>query len=208
MPQVVLAAGQVLEYRLVRRSRQRSLRLRVDLDGGLHVSAARGTPLDVIERFLRSRAGWIERQRSRLRQEAARIPRLAPGQPVPYLGGQVLLPPSAVAWLRSQARRHFAARLTELAPRLDVSFSAPQVRGQTSRWGSCSTRGTLSLNWKLLFAPPEVVDYVLVHELAHLLEPNHSPRFWAHVARHCPDHQAHRRWLHEHAYLLQAAARP
>jgi len=79
------------------------------------------------------------------------------------------------------------------------------VRGQRTRWGSCSRRRTISLNWKIVAAPMEVVDYVVVHELAHLKEMNHSSRFWSIVASHLPDYKTHVKWLraHEKEILLQ-----
>lgn len=205
MPTLTLAGGERLSYHLVRRRRQRTLRLRLDADGGLNVSAPWHVASSLIEAFLHSRVGWIRRHRRRIIEERSRIPRLRPGARIPFLGGQVTLPELPVAWLRDQARRHFGRRLEVLAPAMGVAYQRLTVRGQTSRWGSCSTRGNLSLNWKLLLTPPQVLDYVLIHELAHLREPNHSPRFWALVAGHCPEHARHRRWLREHAYLLRVA---
>ncbi len=76
------------------------------------------------------------------------------------------------------------------------------VRDQKSRWGSCSRRGTISLNWRLAHVPDEVRNYVIVHELMHFREMNHSPRFWAHVREACPDFEQHERWLKEHGRTM------
>lgn len=77
-----------------------------------------------------------------------------------------------------------------------------QVRDQRSKWGACTARGTVTLNWRLIKAPPEVLEYVVIHELAHLRELNHSPRFWAIVEAHCPGWRRHRDWLRRHGHLL------
>ena len=76
------------------------------------------------------------------------------------------------------------------------------IRGQKGRWGSCSSRGALSLNWKLISAPAFVLDYVVIHELAHLAHMNHSAAFWRLVAAHCPDYKRARRWLDDHQIEL------
>jgi predicted metal-dependent hydrolase len=106
------------------------------------------------------------------------------------------------AWLQDQARSTLAARVAARAPAMGVRPARIQLRDQRSRWGSCSRRGTLSFNWRIILAPPEVLDYLVVHELAHLAEHNHGPRFWALVAQHDPDFQAHQRWLRDHAEEL------
>ena len=77
------------------------------------------------------------------------------------------------------------------------------VRNQRSRWGSCSRRGTISLNWRLIQAPPFVRDYLILHELSHVREMNHSPRFWREVERVCPDYETAERWLKQHSALLK-----
>jgi len=77
------------------------------------------------------------------------------------------------------------------------------VRNQRSRWGSCSHRGSISLNWRLIQAPPFVRDYILLHELMHLREMNHSPRFWSEVESVCPYYQVAERWLKAHSRLLR-----
>ncbi len=101
-------------------------------------------------------------------------------------------------WYREQSQALFAARLVPIAEALEVSYSRISVRAQRTRWGSCSTRGSISLNWRLALLPSRLVDYVLAHELAHLKEMNHSPAFWALVSRVVPDYRQRRRDL-EHA---------
>lgn len=106
------------------------------------------------------------------------------------------------ASLRAYARRYLAQRVATLAPIVGKVPARLFFRDQSTRWGSCSPQGNLSLNWRLIMAPPEVVDYVVLHELIHLVEMSHSPRFWRLLAAHAPDHQHHRRWLREHGPRL------
>ena len=98
-------------------------------------------------------------------------------------------------WYRVEAAAHFARRVEHYAPRLGVHPSKVTIRGQHSRWGSCSARGTVSLNWRLMLAPGELADYVVVHELCHLRHLDHSPRFWAMVGGVIPDYRHRRRRL-------------
>lgn len=109
------------------------------------------------------------------------------------------------AWLRGLARRWIAERVSELATQMGVSPARISIRDQRSRWGSASQRGTVSFNWRLVLCPPSVLDYVVIHELAHLRVRGHSPRFWSLVERFAPDAAAARRWLREnHADLRHA----
>jgi predicted metal-dependent hydrolase len=105
---------------------------------------------------------------------------------------------------RRAARELVAMLIDEEAPEIGVEPVRVQIRDQRSRWGSCSTRGTLSFNWRLVLAPFDVLDYVVVHELCHLREPNHSRRFWKLVEQRRPDWRAQRDWLHEHGPELLA----
>lgn len=108
------------------------------------------------------------------------------------------------AWYRARAREALSLRATARAAELGVSFGRLAVRDQRTRWGSCSARGNLSFSWRLILAPPPVLDYLVVHELAHRLEANHGPRFWALVGRHCPAFREHRAWLRRHGPELMA----
>ena len=144
-------------------------------------------PADDVERIVASHRSWIARERAKQR------PRLR-------------LDPAAVseAEARRATRELVAMLVDDEAVALGVSVERIAVRDQRTRWGSCSTRGTLSFNWRLVLAPFEVLDYVVVHELCHLREPNHSRRFWHLVESRRPGWRTQRDWLHEHGPELLA----
>ncbi len=101
-------------------------------------------------------------------------------------------------YLKREARRDVEAAARRYAHSMGVDLRRVSVRDQTSRWGSCSTTGVLSFSWRLILAPPFVLDYLAAHEVAHLKEMNHSPRFWRLLARHCPAMQRAKVWLDVH----------
>jgi predicted metal-dependent hydrolase len=107
------------------------------------------------------------------------------------------------AWLRNYARWYLTKRSMELAASMDVSPTRIAVRRQTSKWGSCTAKGSISLNILLVCLPREVCDYVLIHELSHLRELNHSSKFWKLVEQHCPDYPELRRKLRDTTWLLE-----
>lgn len=104
--------------------------------------------------------------------------------------------------LRKEARPLFRERIDTYSPQMGVFPKRLRVGDQRTRWGSCSARGTISLNWRLIMAPPEVLDYIVVHELAHLREMNHSSRFWSVVEQHCPDYRVQEAWLKQYGFIL------
>ena len=107
-------------------------------------------------------------------------------------------------WYRSEAAKLIGKKADKLSAQLGVIYSRLSIRGQKTRWGSCSCKGHLSFNWKLMMMPPPVIDYVVIHELAHLKMMNHSKRFWQLVAEHCPHWRKHKKWLKDHAVELAA----
>jgi predicted metal-dependent hydrolase len=117
--------------------------------------------------------------------------------------GQETIRRALEAWYRRQASAIFAERLAVCNAGYSFAYGRVAIKEQKSRWGSCSRKGNLNFNWRLLLAPLPVLDYVVTHELCHLRELNHSPRFWALVARGCPDYATHRRWLRDHGRGLQ-----
>ena len=110
-------------------------------------------------------------------------------------------------WYREEARAALNARAQVFAAALGVTYARLTIRDGRSRWGSCSSVGSLNFSWRLILASPTVLDYVVIHELAHRRELNHSPGFWAIVAAHCPDHWAQGRWLKDHGAALMAVLR-
>lgn len=140
-------------------------------------------------------AGLLGEVRDFLAELRRELPELYPPGP----GESFRAPPAD----RLAARRRLEERLVFWSARLGVDFGRVSVRDQKTLWGSCSPKGDISFNWRLVFAPPAVMDYVVVHELAHRREMNHSKRFWAIVAEHCPDYRDHRRWLHENYRSLR-----
>ena len=109
-----------------------------------------------------------------------------------------------LAELKKRAREVFLSRAAYFAPLVGVRCGRITVRSQHSKWGSCSSKGNLNFNCLLLLAPAEALDYVVVHELCHMLEMNHSPRFWAQVERVLPDYKNARKWLKDHGAGLMA----
>ena len=210
-----------------RRARRYILRLRPD--GSARVTVPRGGSVAEGHRFAARNVAWLEKQLLRhaqrpsrpqtwqagteifFRGERLRLEMGANGEsgvirlgseaiPIADFGGD--LRPTVERHLRQLAARELPPRVLELAAPHRLPVRRIAVRNQRSRWGSCSRRGTISLNWRLIQTPPSVRDYLLLHELAHLKEMNHSPRFWLEVARLCPDYREAERWLKQHSRLL------
>jgi predicted metal-dependent hydrolase len=147
----------------------------------------RGEPHRVI-----SIAAIDGRTRPSIRLDGARIVLIS--SPLEQRSTAELLEP----WLRDRARADAAARVTERAAEMGVSAKQVTIRDQKTRWGSASARGTLSFSWRLVMCPPWVLDYVVVHELAHLKVAGHPLRFWRLVEKHHPQTRAARKWLRDH----------
>jgi predicted metal-dependent hydrolase len=106
-------------------------------------------------------------------------------------------------WYRRRARVEVAPRLDAACARWGSSYTALQIRGQRTRWASCSSTGAMSFNWRLLLAPPQVLDYVIEHEVVHLEVMDHSQRFWIVLAERVPEWREHERWLRAHGHALR-----
>lgn len=145
-----------------------------------------GTNGRVVDRALREHAPWLARQAERA--------------PAPTLA----LPPITEREGRLRARQLVTQTAQLEAPRIGVSYRRIAIRDTRSRWGSCSSNGTLSFSWRLALAPREILDYVVVHELCHRVHHDHSRRFWSLVARVRPGFEEERRWLSDHGWELLA----
>ena len=155
-----------------------------------------------IERLVEEHREWVERRLAKL-EPVLGLDRAG----VVWLGGEAVPAPAGVdlvPWYRREARRRIGAVAAWEGGRLDLRPRSLAIRDQRTRWGSCSSRGTLSFNWRLVLAPSPVLRYVVVHELCHLREPNHSPTFWSLVADALPGFAADRGWLRRHGHELLA----
>ena len=110
-----------------------------------------------------------------------------------------------LALIRESAKTYLPLRVAELAEHMGLAYQTLRIKEQKTRWGSCSNRGSLNLNARVMLAPPAVIDYLIVHELAHLVRMDHSRTFYQIVERYCPAYRTHQRWLREHGYLLRWA---
>ena len=200
------------------------MRVRVDpRDGAVEVvlprrAAAREAAAAVVE--LR---GWIARRHAEVAVARARVAsrdgtvpflgvdlllRAEPGRTRVHRRGDVLLVPEGDArpaierWYRRQARAEIAPRLDAAAAALGKSYTKLTIRDQRTRWGSCSSAGAMSFNWRLLLAPDAVLEYVVRHEACHLAVMDHSPRFWGLMDQLMPGYERPRRWLRDHGATL------
>lgn len=207
-----------MEFVRLRRARRYILRVRPD--GTLRVTIPRGGSKAEAAAFVRRQAAWVARERQRVRAERAPahwghgsavmvagvVHRLElhtsdGGVSVRYADRVVrATDPAGVRTaveqdLRSLAKQELPPRLLALAAEHGLAVRKITIRNQRSRWGSCSRVGAIALNFRLVQMPPSVRDYVLVHELMHLKQQNHGPRFWALVERACPGYREAERWL-------------
>lgn len=176
------------------RARRKTLSIRITQEGNLEIRAPLGMPKGEIEAFLKEKAQWIETHRAKVLAEYAQ------GQEAP-LGEEEILT------LAEQMRRCLPEKLNRHGASMGVTFGNVTIRCQQTRWGSCSSRGNLNFNCLLMLAPEEVLDYVVVHELAHRKQMNHSALFWQEVERECPDYKKSLRWLKDKGGALLSRAR-
>ena len=210
-------------YRIRRSDRARRIRVSVTASGEVEVVLPRRSPQRHADEAVRQLRPWIERRRRLVARAAAEVAR-DPGT-VPYLGevltlvpepgrtrvhrrGDELLVPEAEApaalerWYRRRAKEEIAPRLDAAVARAGTSYSGLTIRAQRTRWASCSSKGAMSFNWRLLLAPPEILDYVVEHEVAHLEVMDHSPRFWKLLAARAPRWREHSAWLRRYGSTL------
>ena len=213
----------MIEYTVRRSQRARRVRVAVDPERGVEVVLPQRAPQRAAAEAVRELRPWIERrleeaERARQTVEARRgtVPYLdetlrlhpQPGRTrVHRRHDDLFVPagdprPALERWYRRMAAKEIAPRLDHAVERLGTSYTALTIRNQRTRWGSCSSTGAMSFNWRLLLAPEQVLDYVVWHEACHLLVLDHSPRFWSLVERHVPDYAEPRRWLRRHGQTL------
>ena len=226
----LLVGARPVRLRLARNRRARRYILRLRPDGSARVTVPRGGTDAEARKFAERHVGWLEQQLQRQAARPVRSQTWLLGAKILYRGATVRLEagadgdtahvrfgdqlvrvadpsadlrPAVERHLRKLATPELTARTLELAALHQAPVRRVTVRSQRSRWGSCSRRETVSLNWRLIQAPVFVRDYIILHELAHLREMNHSARFWREVERLCPAYADAERWLKQHGELLR-----
>lgn len=174
-----------ISYQIIRSGR-RTIAIQITPAGEILVRCPNGLGNNEIREFVESRSHWIQKHLSALRERP----------PLPAFTQEELRA------LASQALQVIPERAAYFAPLVGVTYGRITIRNQTSRWGSCSSKGNLNFNCLLMLTPPEVLDYVVVHELCHRKEMNHLACFWAEVERILPDYKIQRKWLKDHGNEL------
>lgn len=218
-----------IEINKLIRAKRRTIALILERDGSLTVRAPKRATLQDIHGFIQEKEKWIERSREKLRSIPVH-PRkeFVDGETFLFLGKdyELRLVPSQrqtlhfdsgftlkasarprgeavfTKWYKSQALTIFTERVTHYANLHGFSPKQVKVTSAKTRWGSCSANGTINFTWRLVMAPLEVIDYVVIHELAHLKIKDHSQRFWKLVESLYPDFKRHRKWLRDHGEKL------
>lgn len=218
------------DYRLVR-SNRRTLGIEITPQAGVIIRAPKRMPLWSIQDILKRKRVWIEQKRQFIRQRCppSSDKKFVPGErflylgqeyplivnnasTVPFLfdGSSFILSPIGImrartrfiAWYIQQARTLLLQRTEYFSPVLGVTYNRIKITGARKRLGSCNAEGNMTFSWRLMLAPMKVVDYLVVHELSHLKELNHSQKFWETVARVLPDCRETRLWLRRNHYTV------
>ncbi len=216
-----------MEYNLIR-SRRRTLAIHITKDGELEVRAPLKLSVKVIEDFILKKQDWIEKQVTRVRNNAVIQKAFTEGEEFLYLGESYILEFSDIlkstvelhgklyiapkhshhvqkvlySWYKKEALQVITDRVEQYSAATGLQVKAIRLSNAKQRWGSCSPKGYVNFSWRLIMAPLEIIDYVVVHELVHLKHHDHSKAFWHKVESIIPDYKSRRKWLKENSHNL------
>ena len=173
-------------YEIIK-SERKTIAIQIKPDGQVVVRCPKRMRIEEARRFVESKADWIEKHLAKRQPEDVEK-----------------YTPREIEQLREQARKLVTDQVKYYAPIIGVTYERVTIRTQHTRWGSCSSSGNLNFNCLLALVPPEVLDYVVVHELCHRKELNHSESFWREVGKVIPDYKSRRKWLRDHGTSLIA----
>lgn len=179
--------AQRIAYQIIR-SNRKTIAIQITPAGQVVVRCPQRMPTAQIQAFVDEKQDWLRKHLEKVESRPA-LPRFTEAQ---------------IRDLADKALKAIPARVAYFARRMGVTYGRITIRNQTSRWGSCTSQGNLNFNCLLMLAPPEVLDYVVVHELCHRKEMNHSAKFWAEVARVLPDYETRKKWLKDNGAALIA----
>jgi len=229
MDQIIKTSSKIQIDELIR-SHRKTIGLQITKDARLIVRAPLFASEDFIHRLILRKESWIKSKQEYFiqRQNKVFTREFIPGEEFLFLGQNYLLVvkedlPKAVMldqslmispmvlnnakdhleyWYKSQALEHITQRVKYYAHLTGLKYSSVRINNAITRWGSCGYKDTLNFTWRLIMAPKRVVDYVVIHELMHLKQKNHSHKFWAEVAQMMPDYKQDERWLKNNGHLL------
>jgi len=213
------------------RSKRKSVSLHIDKSGEVIVRAPLLMPKIFIDRFVHKNSAWIEKHQTKTQKRLEENPphEFVPGDKFYFLGeeyefkfnekapksivleGAFLTRPADVEnvkkrfrkWYRDEACFYLTERLAMYAEKHNLPYNELKITSAARRWGSCTSAGNINFPWRIMMCPEKIINYVVVHEMAHLLQLNHSPRFWREVEKMCPSYWDDRKWLHnnEHKFI-------
>lgn len=199
------------------------------LDGEVHVRSPYHVPQVEIDDWVQSRASWIDKQKASIEQKAQELPCIehlghcyifgskktivfSEGEKeISIAGDQLVIASPAgqfetdfTSWLQQKAISYLSERINYWAQTIGVSSNISKVvfKVTKTKWGHCTSKGVIQLNWYLIMAPKSVIDYVVIHELCHFFVMNHSAKFWANVEKYCPDYRQEKKWLRIEGHKL------
>ena len=219
----------LVQIDILRRASRRSTGLHITEDGKLEVRAPHLMPMFFINQFVESKRDWIIKTKlamhkriptTKVQYHQGSVFRLAgisytlhvtDGNAIVILGSRIFFPKkfllhaksSMELWCRSYAKKYLTARLNLFAKAMHVSYKKISIRDTSSRWGSCSSTGTISFSYRLILAEAHIIDYVVIHELAHTTHHNHAKEFWSLVGTQYPEYKKARAWLRLSGHTLR-----
>jgi len=212
------------------RSKRKTLSLHIDDSGEIIVRAPLLMPQLLIDRFVNRNSIWIKKHKTKVQQRLEESPprKFIPGEKFYFLGeeyelefhieakksivleGNFITRPATAdeikrsfrKWYRDEARFYLTERLDICAAHYKLPYKELKITSAAHRWGSCTSQGAINFPWRIMMCPENTIAYVIAHEMAHLLQLNHSPRFWREVEKMCPSYREDRKWLHanEHKF--------
>lgn len=174
------------------RSNRKTVAIQIYPDLSIVLRAPYRISEEEIKKILTEKEAWIRKHTEQIKKQKAEYD----------IGSETMLTDMQIHELAEQALQYIPERVRYFAPLVGVDYGRITIRNQKTRWGSCSSKGNLNFNCLLMLAPSEVIDYVVVHELCHRKEMNHSKAFWEEVRRVLPDYMISKRWLKDNGYLI------
>ncbi|MFZ2192748.1 MAG: SprT family zinc-dependent metalloprotease [Candidatus Moraniibacteriota bacterium] len=218
-----------IEISKITYSKRRTVALIISAEATLIVRAPMRTPLSYIEKMVAQKADWISNKMQEISVRPKTIKKVfTEGEEFLYLGkkyqlkltdkleikisadGDLFFPrvflwrakARLLDWYKKQALEEITQRVEALAQKLELKYLSIKISNAERNWGSCGPKNSLNFNWRLIMAPSSVIDYVIIHELMHILEKNHSHKFWSKVAGVMPEYKKTRKWLKDNCKLL------